>query len=61
MKYSMNSQLFQCINSGNGMLDLINAKLENIQKIHGGNNAGSNSKWKEFLRDGAAPAGGAAT
>lgn len=53
MKYSMNSQLFQCINSSNRILDLINAKLENLQKMHGGAQVGSNSKWKEFLRDGA--------
>ena len=55
MKYSMNSQLFHVINSNNHILDLINNKLENLQKIHGGGQVGSNSKWKEFLRDGAAP------
>lgn len=34
------------------MLDLINAKLENLSKMHGGSNAGTHLKWKEFLRDG---------
>jgi hypothetical protein len=43
MKQSMNSQLFHCINNSNKILNLINAKLDKQQRMHGGGII----RWKE--------------